>query len=86
MHQCLKGGYKEKEDRLFSAVCGGRISGNGHKLKHKLNMRKYFFHCEGDQAQAQVARRGWEAPSLEILKKHLETVLGNKPDQGRWTK
>ncbi|KAK4825247.1 hypothetical protein QYF61_025646 [Mycteria americana] len=38
-----------------------KTRGSGHKLKHRrvpLNIRKHFFHCEGDRALAQVAQRG----------------------------
>lgn len=46
-----------------------------------------LFHCEGDRALEEVAREVVQSPFLEILKGHLDTVLGNwlyvaLPEQG----
>ncbi|KFV86286.1 hypothetical protein N308_12385, partial [Struthio camelus australis] len=53
---------------------------NRHKLKHgqfRLNMRKNFFPVRVTDHWNRLPREVVEAPSLEIFKSHLDTILGN---------
>jgi len=69
----LRGGYKEPGSLwCLSLASGDRTRGNGQKLKHRrfpLNIRKYFFHCEVNQALAQVARGGCGVSMLGDIQK-----------------
>ncbi|KFV91148.1 hypothetical protein N327_13148, partial [Fulmarus glacialis] len=50
---------------------------NGHRLKHRrlrLNIRKHFFTVRATEHWHRLPR---DVPSLEILKSHLDAVLGN---------
>ena len=56
-----------------------------------MNIRKNFFHCEGDRALAQVTREVVDSPSVEIFKTHLDVVLGKQlwvapAERGGWTR
>ena len=53
-------------------VPSDRMRSNGHKMKHRRfppNIRKHCFHCEGNQAHAKVAQRGFGVAILEDLQK-----------------
>ena len=80
VYKYLKGGGKEDRAKLFSAVPSDRTRGNGHNLKHRwmpLNIRKPFFHCEGDRALAQVAQGGCGVSFLGDVQK----PFGHGPGQ-----
>ncbi|KFQ59279.1 hypothetical protein N334_00735, partial [Pelecanus crispus] len=52
---------------------------NGHKLKHgrfPLNIKKCFFAVRVTEHGHSLSREVVKSPSLEILKSHLDTVLG----------
>ena len=54
--------------------------GNEHKLKHRrfpLNIRKHFFTVRVTEHWHRLLMEVMESPTLEILKSHLDTVLGN---------
>ena len=64
--------------RLFSVVCGDRIRGNGHKLKHRMfctNVHKNFFTVRLTEHWKRLPREIVESPSLEMFKTCLETYL-----------
>ena len=65
---------------LFSAVCGDRTKGNGHKLEHTkfcTNMQKNFFTVRVTEHWHRLPRRVVDSPSLEIFKTCLDTYLCN---------
>jgi len=62
-------------------VPSDRIRGSGHKRKHRrffLKMRKHFFTVRATEHWHRLSREAVESPSLEILKSHLDRVLGNR--------
>lgn len=55
-------------------------SGNGHQRKHRrflLNIRKHFFPVRVMERWHRLPRELVESPSLEIVKSHLDMVLGS---------
>ncbi|KFW09285.1 hypothetical protein N327_10340, partial [Fulmarus glacialis] len=53
---------------------------NGHKLEHgrfPLNIRKHFFTVRVTEHWHKLPRENVESPSMEILKSHLDVVLGS---------
>jgi len=77
-YKYLKSGCQEDGAKLFSVVPSDRISGNGHKLRHRkfrLNMRKNFFPLGVTEHWNRLTREVVESPSLEIFKTHLDAVL-----------
>ena len=90
----LKGGYQADRARLSSVVPSDRTGGNGHKRKHRrflLNMRKHFVTVRVTEQWHRLPREVVESPSSEILKSHLDTVLGSLNlvallGQGGWTR
>ncbi|KAK4824554.1 LOW QUALITY PROTEIN: hypothetical protein QYF61_016158 [Mycteria americana] len=82
VYKYLKGESKEDRAKLLSVVPSNRTRGNKHKLKHKLkhrrvplNIRKYFFtvRATGHRFPREIV----ESLTLEIIKSHLDMVLGN---------
>ncbi|KAK4816119.1 hypothetical protein QYF61_011355 [Mycteria americana] len=75
VHKYLKGGCKEDGAKF------DRTRGNGHTLKHRQlppNIRKHFFTVRVTEHWHRLPRDVMESPSLEILKSHLDAVLGNR--------
>uniref|UniRef100_A0A669QGF4 Reverse transcriptase domain-containing protein n=1 Tax=Phasianus colchicus TaxID=9054 RepID=A0A669QGF4_PHACC len=77
VYKYLRCGGQSGEARLFSAVCGDRIRGNGQKLQHRkfrTNVRKK---CEVMEHWNRLPREVVESPSLEIFKTRLDAYLCN---------
>jgi len=73
-------GYEGDGARLCSVVPSVRTRGNGHRWKHRrflLNIRKHFLTVRVTGCWYRFPREVVESPSLEILKSHLDMVLGN---------
>ena len=63
---------------VFSAVCGDRTRGNGHKLKHwkfSTNVPKNFFIVRVLEHWNRLPRDVVDYPSLKILKTCLDSYL-----------
>jgi len=63
---------------VFSAVCGDRTRGNGHKLKHwkfSTNVPKNFFIVRVLEHWNRLPRDVVDYPSLKILKTSLDAYL-----------
>ncbi|PKU40202.1 hypothetical protein llap_9496 [Limosa lapponica baueri] len=78
----LKGGCEEDRARLFSMVPSGRTRGNGCIQKLRMfppSTRKQFFTVKVTKHWHMLPSEVVESPSLEIIKSHLDTVLGNEP-------
>ena len=74
--QYLKGAYRKAGEGLFIKACSNRPWGNGFKLEEggfRLDIRKKFLNCEGDETLEEVARRGCECP-----------LPGSIQDQAGW--
>ena len=74
------GGNEEDGARLFPVMPSARTRGSEHKLKHRrfsLNIRKRFFTVRVTEPRHRLPREVVESPSLEILKSHLDMVLGS---------
>ncbi|KAK4833011.1 LOW QUALITY PROTEIN: hypothetical protein QYF61_027113 [Mycteria americana] len=74
------GGCKANGARLCSVVPSARTRGHGHKLAHRrfpLNIRKHVFTVRVTEHWHRLPRGVVESPSLEILKSHLDMVMGN---------
>ncbi|KAK4813029.1 hypothetical protein QYF61_005895 [Mycteria americana] len=73
---------KSKKDGawLIALVPSGRTRGSGFKLKHRrfpLHIRKHFFPVRVTEPWHRLPREVVESPTLDIIKSHLDTVLGN---------
>jgi len=76
-YKYLQGGCQEDGSRLFSVVPSDKTKGNGHKLKHRKNLRKNFFTLRVMEHRNRLSWEVVESPSLEIFKTCLEVVLCN---------
>ena len=78
VYKYLRCGGQSGEARLFSAVCGDRTRGNGHKLEHRkfrTNVRKNFFTVRVMEHWNRLPREDVESPSLEMFTTCLVTYL-----------
>ena len=74
----LKCGRQRDMANLFSAVCGVRARGNGHKLEHRkfcINIQRNFFTVRVMEHWIRLPRQIVDSPSLEIFKTCLDTYL-----------
>ena len=74
VYKYLRCGGHSGEASLFSAVCGDRTRGNGHKLQHR-KFRKNFFTVRVTEHWNRLPREVVESPSLEIFKSRLDAYL-----------
>ncbi|KAK4826343.1 hypothetical protein QYF61_007452 [Mycteria americana] len=75
------GGCKADGAGLFSVVPSNRTRSSEHKLKHRrfpLNIRKHFCTVRVTEHWHRLPREVVESPCFEILKSHLDMVLGNQ--------
>jgi len=80
VHKYLKGKRKDDGARLFSVEPSDRTRGSGYQLKHRkfpLNIGKHFFTVRVTEHWHRLPREVVESQSLEILKAHLDMVLGH---------
>ena len=80
LFQYLKGAYRESGTRLFSLLTGDKVRGTGLKLhqgKFRLDIRKHFFTERVVKHWNRLPRETFESPSLDVLKSHLDVVLGD---------
>ena len=78
---CTPGG-RSKEDgaRFFSVKSTDRTRSKGHKMKYRkfhLNTRKITFTVRLVEHWHRLPGEAVEAPSLELFKTQLDTVLSN---------
>ena len=79
-YQYPKGGCNDDGAKLFPVMPNGRTEGNRHKLKHRrlpLNLRKPFFSVRVTEHWHRLPGDVVESLCLEILRSHLDVVLGN---------
>jgi len=58
-------------------VPSDRIRGNGHKQKHRRFHLHHFFTVRMTEPWDRLPREFVESASLEVLKSHMDVVLGN---------
>jgi len=78
--QCLKGGYREDREYLFTRSHMEKTSGNGYKLQQErfhLNIRTKLFTVRSIIDWNNLPRDRVETPSLEVFNMGLDRVLGN---------
>ena len=80
IYKYLRCEKQRDEARLFSAVCGDRTRGNGHKLKHRkfhTNVCKNFFTVRMTEHWNSLPMGVVESPSVETFKTRLDIYLCN---------
>jgi len=77
----LKGGYIEDGARLFSVVPSDSTRGNGAQTETQevhSEHQETLFTVRVTEHWHRFPREAVESPTLEILKSHLDMVLGNR--------
>jgi len=76
----LRRGLGEGDTDLFSLVSSDRTRGNGSKLnqeRFRLDIRKHFLTERVVTQWNRLPREVLGAPSLSVLKRHLDNALDN---------
>ena len=78
VHKYLRCRRQRDEARLFSAVCGDRTRGNGHKLMHRkfcTSVCKNLLMVRVMEHWNRLSKESVESPSLEMYKSRLDACL-----------
>ncbi|KAK4832788.1 hypothetical protein QYF61_025656 [Mycteria americana] len=88
LYRFLRRGSGEGGADIFSLVSSGRMHGDGSKLhwrRCRLDIRKHFFTERVVKHWNRLPREVVDAPSLSVLKRHLDNALTNRYRFGGWS-